>query len=59
MEQFAILDYVKRIQMLIDNTVIFYMLNYKANIVILFKTQATQRNMCNNIDFRTALSNDV
>ena len=56
MEQFAILDDVKRIQMLIDNTVIFYMLNYKANIVILFKTQ---RNMCNNIDFRTELGNDV
>ena len=38
--------------MLINNKVIFYMLNYKANNVIMFKTQGK---MCNNVDFRTDL----
>ena len=38
--------------MLINNKVILYMLNYKANNVIMLKTQGK---MCNNVVFRTDL----
>ena len=56
MEQFAMFAYISGISMLIDIIVIFYMLNYKANNVILFKTQGK---MCNYIVFRTDYGNAV